>query len=162
MKERSEIEQLYRQHGTALVLFATAIAGCRGRGQDSVHKVFLKLLEKGLNSRVTDVKAYLFSSVRNTVLNDIKRTGRAVELNPDIAWFEPPERDYAVERQLQLAITELPEDQRQIVAMHIWGDLTFLQISEVLNISANTAASRYRYALTRLQEYLSTREGCHV
>jgi RNA polymerase sigma-70 factor (ECF subfamily) len=46
----------------------------------------------------------------------------------------------------------LPDDQRQVVVLHVWGELTFLQTAEVLGISSNTAASPYRYALTRLRE----------
>jgi RNA polymerase sigma-70 factor (ECF subfamily) len=39
--------------------------------------------------------------------------------------------------------------------MKIWGGLTFAQIGEALNVSLNTAASRYRYALARLQTDLT-------
>ena len=39
--------------------------------------------------------------------------------------------------------------------MKIWGGLTFAQIAEVLKVSHNTAASRYRYALEQLQKKLS-------
>jgi DNA-directed RNA polymerase specialized sigma24 family protein len=44
------IEMLYREHSPALVLFALALTGERSHAQDAVHKVFLKLLERGMRS----------------------------------------------------------------------------------------------------------------
>ena len=162
MRDRDEIEKLYRHHGAALVFFAASIAGSRNSAQDAVHRVFVKLLDRGLKYEVTDAKAYLFTAVRNTVLNDHKQRARVVDLDPDIAWFDPPAQDYHAQRQLQLAIKQLPEDQREIVILHVWGELTFGQIAEVLRISSNTAASRYRYALNKLREHMTAPEGSRV
>ena len=158
----TEIEELYRRHGAALVLFARAISGDRGRAQDAVHQVFLKLLESAGVDRAIDPKAYLFQGVRNTVFNDLKRQHRQVELHPDSAWFEPPERDHARERTLRRALSELAPDQREVVVLHVWGELTFTQVAEVLGISSNTAASRYRYALNKLRDVMCAKEDCRA
>ena len=45
MTDTTNIESLYRQHGAALVLFAVAMTGDRGRAQDAVHQVFLKFFQ---------------------------------------------------------------------------------------------------------------------
>jgi len=156
--DSSSIETLYRQHGSQLVLFASALTGERSRAQDVVHQVFLKLLERGSLGHATDAKAYLFASVRNAVLNDAKARARDVPLDPESAWFDPPGRDYAAERNLRRAIGALSEDQREVVVLHVWGELTFFQIAHVLGLSPNTAASRYRYALARLRDEMSARE----
>ena len=154
----TETEQLYRQHGPALLLFGMAITGERGRAQDALHQVFLRLLESAALDHVTDVKAYLFAGVRNAILNDRKARQRSVELVPDSALFDPPNRDYAAEMNLRRALHTLPDDQRQVTVLHIWGELTFSQIAEVLGISPNTAASRYRYALSKLREVMCSKE----
>ncbi len=153
-----EIEQLYRQHGAGLLLFASALTGERERAQDAVHQVFLRLLETGNLSGASDPKAYLFACVRNSVLNDSKVRRRNVVLNDDSAWFEPPDRDYAAERNLRRALASVPDDQRHVIVLHVWGELTFAQIAEILDISSNTAASRYRYALAKLREAMCTKE----
>ena len=154
----TEIELLYRQHGSALLLFAQGMAGDRGRAQDAVHQVFLNLIEGGGLRQVADAKAYLFASVRNAVLNDAKVRQRNVTLDPELAWFEPPDRDYAGELNMRRALSGLPDDQRDVTVLHVWGELTFSQIAEVLAISANTAASRYRYALAKLREAMWVKE----
>jgi RNA polymerase sigma-70 factor, ECF subfamily len=155
----AEIEFLYRQHGAALLLFASAIMGERGRAQDAVHQVFLKLIENGNLSRAEDKKAYLFACIRNAVLNERKLRDRHEPLETDSAWFSPPDRDVTGEQNLRRALAALPDDQREVVVLHIWGDLTFSQIADLLSISSNTAASRYRYALGRLRDSMSAKEN---
>jgi RNA polymerase sigma-70 factor, ECF subfamily len=153
----AEIELLYRKHGAALLLFAQAITEERSRAQDAVHHVFLKLIESG-GFRASDQKAYLFGCVRNFVLNDRKRQQRQQPLE-DSVWFSPPNRDYAGERNLRSALAALPDDQRQAVVLHIWGELTFAQIADLLDVSPDTAASRYRYALGKLRNAMLPREN---
>lgn len=152
------VEALYRQHSAALLLFAIAVCGDRGRAQDALQQVFLNLLEDGKLREIADARAYLFASVRNAILNEVKTRSRGVELEEDSAWFEPPDRDYAAELNLRRALHELPDEQREVVVLHVWAELTFAEIGEVLQISANTAASRYRYAFAKLRQILQKKE----
>ena len=64
---------------------------------------------------------------------------------------ERAERDAMIER----ALRQLPGDQREVIVLKIWCGLTFAQIAEALNVPLNTAASRYRYALSQLEGDLS-------
>lgn len=98
---RAEIELLYRQHGAALLLFASAITGERSRAQDAVHQVFLKLIANGNLRGAQDKKAYLFACTRNAVLNERKFQDRHTPLEFDSAWFSPPDRDIVGERNLR-------------------------------------------------------------
>jgi RNA polymerase sigma factor (sigma-70 family) len=154
----TEIETLYRQYGSALLLFAAAITGERGRAQDAVHQVFLKLIEDGNLRRAVDKKSYLFACVRNAVLNQVRLQERNTALDSESAWFDPPDRDYAGELNLRRSLGALPDDQRVVIVLHTWGELTFAEIGELLCIRSNTAASRYRYALAKLREAMSPKE----
>jgi RNA polymerase sigma-70 factor (ECF subfamily) len=100
--------------------------------------------------------------VRNNLLNDQKSRQRHVPIESDRLWFTPPDRDHAAEENLRRALQSLPDDQRQVVILHIWGELTFSQVAEILSISANTAASRYRYALTKLREAMLVKENSNA
>src|SRR6266702_1976385 len=50
------------------------------------------------------------------------------------------------------ALDHLPRDQREVLVMKIWNELTFAEIGEALGISQNTEASRYRYGLAALKK----------
>jgi len=59
------------------------------------------------------------------------------------------------QRALVAALDLLPNEQREVLVMKIWNDLTFAEIASALEISQNTAASRYRYALATLKKNLA-------
>jgi len=155
---RDAIDRLYREHSAALVLFARLILGEQARAQDVVHQVFLRLLENNRLRKAHDAKAYVFACVRNAALNEAKVQQRSVALDNE-AWFEPPEADPAAEVNLRRVLSALPDDQLQVTVMHVWGELTFAQIADILGISSNTVASRYRYAVARLRETMWVREN---
>lgn len=103
--------------------------------------------------------ALVVTSLRRAALDLARQSDRrvrreqAVAADADLAgWFEPP----ADERHafLAKAVQALPEEQRQVVVLHQWGGLTFDQVGEQLEISPNTAASRWRYALQNLRKTL--------
>jgi RNA polymerase sigma-70 factor, ECF subfamily len=58
------------------------------------------------------------------------------------------------QRALVAALDLLPNEQLEVLVMKIWNDLTFAEIASALEISQNTAASRYRYALATLKKNL--------
>jgi RNA polymerase sigma-70 factor (ECF subfamily) len=75
------------------------------------------------------------------------------------SWFEPtPEGDERASR-LEEAVVQLPSEQREVLVLKIWGELTFAQIAEQLGVSAHTAASRYRYTLERMRQNLNAVEN---
>jgi RNA polymerase sigma-70 factor (ECF subfamily) len=53
---------------------------------------------------------------------------------------------------LQSALRTLPGEQREVVVLRIWGQLTYEEAAAVIGISPNTAASRYRYGIEKLRE----------
>ncbi|MBM4049994.1 MAG: sigma-70 family RNA polymerase sigma factor, partial [Planctomycetes bacterium] len=54
----------------------------------------------------------------------------------------------------QDALMALPEEQREVVLLKVYGRLTFAEIADVIHASPNTAASRYRYAVEKLRRHL--------
>jgi len=153
----SEIEELYRRHGPVLLLFAIAMTGERSSAQDAVQQVFTRLLERGLGD-VVDAKAYLYRCVRNAVLNEAKTQQRNVTLDADAPWFDVLNRDVSEELTLRHALRALPSEQRQVIVLRVWCGLSHAEIAALLEISANTVASRYRYALEKLREAMGVKE----
>jgi RNA polymerase sigma-70 factor (ECF subfamily) len=115
-----------------------------------------------------DPVALLVTSVRRAAFDLGRREGRRIlreartvdgSAEP-VAWFassiEQDERRVAIEEALQ----RIPPEQREVLVLKIWGELTFEQIATELGLSANTAASRYRYALAALRRELASAD-CH-
>jgi RNA polymerase sigma-70 factor (ECF subfamily) len=51
-------------------------------------------------------------------------------------------------------LKSLPKSQHEVVILKHWEELTFAEIAEALGLSQNTVASRYRYAMEKLQRSL--------
>jgi RNA polymerase sigma factor (sigma-70 family) len=147
-----EVQALYQQHGPGLLLYACSLLGRKHAAEDVLQQVFMKLLEQ--NSIPEEPKPYLFRAVHNVALNQIRSETKQVELADIEPWFEAPQQDHAAHVTLTVELMRIPEGQRQVIVLHIWGGLSFDEIGSVLAISANTAASRYRYALQKLRDAL--------
>jgi RNA polymerase sigma-70 factor (ECF subfamily) len=72
------------------------------------------------------------------------------------AFFETLDENDERRVAIETALRALPDEQREVLMLKIWGGRTFDQIAAQLGISPNTAASRYRYALEALRKRLTT------
>jgi RNA polymerase sigma-70 factor (ECF subfamily) len=59
-----------------------------------------------------------------------------------------------IEKDLQKIILELPDDQKEVLMMRIYQDLSFKEISELTGVSINTALGRMRYAVINLRKII--------
>jgi RNA polymerase sigma-70 factor (ECF subfamily) len=115
--------------------------------------VFVKLLVKSVITP-DDPRSYLYRAVRNATLNVQRSRSRHVELDSEPAWFEGSSGNTGEGLAVEAALKELPNEQRDVIVLRIWGGMTLEEAAAVLEIPANTAASRYRYGLARLRERL--------
>lgn len=145
-----DVRQLYEKHGPALLAYACALLRDPSAAEDVLHQVFLNVL-RGRANVAGEPAPYLFRAVRNTALNHIRGQAREVELADGGVWLESPDGSKETSMALQSALTQLPDEQREIVVLKIWGQLTFEEAATVIGISPNTAASRYRYGIERLK-----------
>ena len=147
------------RHGAALVLFARQWVSSRADAEDIVQEAFVRFWRS--RQRAMDPTAYLYACVKRGVLDWRRgRTRRSrrerVAARPEVqSSFDGPLEQAERRNAIDLALLALPEDQREVLVMKIWGGLSFPQIAEALRISPNTAASRYRYALAKLREQLA-------
>ena len=109
---------------------------------------------------ITSVRRAAFDQARRTIRRSARELLAERDTEFDAPRFQPlldgDDRRQAIEAALQ----RLPVEQREVLALKIWGELTFEQIAAQLAVSPNTAASRYRYALVALRKELKEAD-CH-
>jgi RNA polymerase sigma factor (sigma-70 family) len=152
---------LYDRLGPRLYATAHTLTGSAAEAEDIVHDLFVELAtHRHRLNEVNDLEAYLFTSLRHIVSRRWRRRDvhrRALEQlatehrdgSPDAHASPVPDEELA------RAIAHLPEAQREVLALKIDGGLTFAEIARVTGTSLNTAASRYRYALSQLRQLLT-------
>ena len=140
-----------------LLLFARQWVRSAADAEDIVQEAFVKFWRR--NHKI-DNRALLYAAVRSIALDFIRRDSRrarreATAMAESEEFTEPQfEFEDDTQRVLAEAIDRLPREQREVVIMKIWNELTFAEIADALGISQNTAASRYRYALATLKNTL--------
>ena len=152
-----EVRRLYDRHGPALVLYARSYVADIGTAEDVVHGVFLKLL-RGREVALEMPAAYLYRAVKNAVTNAWRDHWREAPLPDSEPWFRNEKHELETVLALQREISQLSDEQREVVIMRIWSGMTFEEVAEATGIPANTAASRYRYALAKLRGRLRPHE----
>ena len=157
-----DLRQLYDDHAAALYAFALNLTRSEPEARDVLQELFLKVTEKpGQFAVVREPRAWLLRLAHRLVIDRHRRRASheraleraAAEPGPVFASADDPD-EAAFRAALAEALAELPEEQRAVVHLKLWEDLTFAQIAEALEIPPNTAASRYRYALDKLQAHL--------
>jgi RNA polymerase sigma-70 factor (ECF subfamily) len=151
--DQDGVRRLYESHSRGLLSYACSFVSSFAAAEDVVHQVFERVLRGDIEIEGSAV-SYLYRAVRNGSLNQIRDRSREVDLND--SWLESPAGMEQTGLELQSALGELPEEQREIIILHVWGQLSFDEAAAALGISPNTAASRYRYGLSKLREQFQT------
>src|SRR5436309_3103711 len=147
----------FSEFGPGLLLFARQWVRSAADAEDIVQEAFVKFWRR--NHKI-DNRALLYAAVHSIALDFIRRDSRRArrEANAmaESGEFTEPQFEFEddTQRVLAEAIDRLPREQREVVTMKIWNELTFAEIAGALGISQNTAASRYRYALATLKNTL--------
>jgi len=149
-RDRDEVRRLYDIHGRALLKYACALLHDRPEAEDVLQQVFLRLLRNG-GTEISSA-GYLFRAVRNRVLNHLRGRSREMPLGDEVQWLESPSGSAETALALQSALRTLPDEQREVIVLRVWGQLTFEEVAGIVGISPNTAASRYRYGLEKLSK----------
>jgi len=179
--DREAFAALYDRLGLRLFATARTMLASPAEAEDVVQDLFVELARmRHRLAAVDDLDGYLFTMLRHAVSRRLRRRSLARRVldrlgrerlgggrlgggrtgsdgfaaAPAQLPAEPPDEALAA------AVAALPAAQREVVALKIDGGLTFAEIAAVLGTSANTAASRYRYALEKLRAHLEPRKVC--
>jgi RNA polymerase sigma-70 factor (ECF subfamily) len=160
MTAERQLAALYDDHAQALFAFVLNLTRDEADTRDVLQEIFLKLARKpSLLDNAESPRAFLLRMAHNLAIDQIRRRATR-QANYDrlaaetVELFEASPDDPAFRDQLTVALAELPEDQRAVVHLKLWEEMTFEQIAMTLDIPPNTAASRYRYGIDKLRDRL--------
>lgn len=153
------LELLYDTHAAELFRYARSILRDEEGARDVLQEVFVKLARSGLDG-VENEKAWLYRLAHNAAIDQIRRKAkRSEDRHPR---EEPPSLGGLCETDrtrlsclLEEAVERLPAEQRSVVRLKLWQDMTFGEIASIQGLPLNTAASRYRYAIEKLRTSLN-------
>ncbi|MBN1805841.1 MAG: sigma-70 family RNA polymerase sigma factor [Sedimentisphaerales bacterium] len=165
--------RVYKKYKDNLLRLAFALFNDRDAAEDIVHDCFVSIAQSAERLKLSgNFKSYLATCVVNRVRNARKirqrqsalgrLTAENVSLDETLTItsdFKRPEQWIIENERLKLlnnAMAQLPYEQREVVILHIQGEMKFRAIAELQGVSINTVQSRYRYGLDKLRSILNS------
>ena len=168
--DKEGLKNIYEAYLAYIFRIVYEILKSRENAEDITSDFFIKLWEKAASYRPgSGHKAYLTVMARNmaidflrkhkkeelsSMLNDLGTDSdeeyqkAPTNVNPD---DKPTENEVIQDLSLEAALSSLGEAERQVVAMKVLGDLTFKEITEILNCPMGTITWRYQNAIKKLR-----------
>ena len=175
LKQDQQISEVVKREQSRLRNFIQRRVPDRSDAEDILQDVFYKLVEANrLLMPIDHVTSWLFRVARNRITDLFRKKkpetfshasvadedGELLQIedllpSPDAG----PEALYfrnALLDQLQLALDELPEEQREVFVAHELDGRSFKELAAATGVSVNTLLSRKRYAVLHLRERLQS------
>lgn len=156
------LERWYTAHADAVFAFALNLTRDAADAQDVLQEVFRRLAARDeWPEDLRSERAFLLTLTHRAVLDEARSRKRRerrheflAESSSDLFASTPDPDEAAFRKALSAALLELPEPQRVVAHLKLWEGWTFEEIGVFLDIPANTASSRHRYALEKLRTQL--------
>jgi len=167
--DESALGELIARHKDRIYRFIYSKVYDRDVTEDIFQDTFVKVintLKKGNYNEEGKFLPWVMRIAHNLVIDYFRRNNRMpkFESNDDFNIFSVlsdgdlnAERSMIkdqVQKDVQRLIEELPEDQKEVLIMRIYKDMSFKEISEQTGVSINTALGRMRYALINLRKVI--------
>jgi len=153
MIDRATLSKLFADHAAPLVLYARQWLD-RGLAEDVVQEAYIRLM--GQRKLPANPRAWLYCTVRNGAISQFRAQSRRLRREqataPNETWFEAEAGQWIDGMAARSAMLDLPESQREIIALRLWGQLTLNEIAEVTGSSTSGVFDQYRAGLNALRK----------
>ncbi|NLH73630.1 MAG: sigma-70 family RNA polymerase sigma factor [Verrucomicrobia bacterium] len=147
-------ERLYENRAAAMILYGCALGLSHPEAEDVLHDTFVALM--GLETPPADPERFAVRAYRNRAINHRRGFWRRIKReNAAVLWFDQSDNQSELELLAVNALAALPPNQREVVVLKIWHELTFEAIATITNASPNTVAARYRYGIEKIRKAIS-------
>ncbi len=152
------VSRLFDSHAKALLLYARQWVDA-ARAEEVVQDAFLRLMSQRNGPDKT--KAWLFAAVRNSAISEVRSNRRYRKHGQHMAlqqpgWFQPRADELVDAAAAQQALASLPQEQREVIVLRIWGGMTLQEISGIAGQPVSTLFSRYKAGLAALKKRMES------
>lgn len=169
----SSLEELIRRHKSKVYTSIYLLVKDSYLAEDIFQDTFIKVINTLKAGRYNEEGKFLPWVIRiahNLVIDHFRRMKRApavttvegFDIFDFLKFYDESTEEKIIREQshkdLRKLIHYLPSEQKEVLIMRHYGDLSFKEISEITGVSINTSLGRMRYALNNLRKMMSTKE----
>jgi RNA polymerase sigma-70 factor (ECF subfamily) len=156
--------RIYEKYEDYMLTSAISLLNDLSAAEDVVHDVFVSFSQSADKLRLDgSLKGYLTTCVVNLARDKIRARQRhrlaLDKMNPVSSDPKRPSDSIIGDEELQrlsCLMAKLPREQREVIVLHLRGEMTFKAIAKSQGVSINTIQSRYRYGLDKLRSLLDS------
>lgn len=165
--KRESLRILYDRYFETLYSYGLKMSGSISAAEDAIHELFLDIWKyrEGLSS-TSSIKFYLFRALRRKIYKTKINDDRSLKFDPKAVIFDDVVED-SVERSLideelhsetiarfQASLKELPDRQQESILLRFYGDLSYGEIADVLEVNEQSARNLVNRGLHYLRKQL--------
>jgi len=159
---KEALQEIYTKYRDDLMTVAISLLNDMSAAEDIVHDVFVSFAERIREFQLKGaLKGYLATCVANRARNKNKaKQSQAAEsdtIESTTSESKQPHQSIMCNEELEIlrsAMACLPYEQREVIMLHMRGNVSLRRIAKIQGLSANTVKSRYRYGLNKLRTIL--------
>jgi len=168
--EQPCFEQLIHRHKNKVFAYISLYIRDQALAEDIFQDTFLKVIQSVKSGKYSDNGKFLSWVMRiahNLIIDHFRRIKQMNTISNDNyesdlfnskRFAEDNIEDDIIKRQIHKdvrnMINNLPEDQREVVILRHYADLSFKEIADITGVSINTALGRMRYALINMRKIM--------
>lgn len=171
--QEAALEELIRRHKSKIFTSIYMLVKDEYLAEDIFQDAFIKVintLKAGKYNEEGKFLPWVLRIAHNLVIDHFRKDKRApVITNGDgfdifdvLGFYDESIEEKMVREQthkdLRRMIQLLPSEQKEVLIMRHYGEMSFKEIAEITNVSINTALGRMRYALNNLRKMMETKE----
>ena len=167
---QSAIEVLIRRHQKRVYSYIFLLVKKQDVAEDIFQETFIKVIKSLKEGRYVDTNrfsSWVMRIAHNLIIDHFRREKQSKMLSKDAYEVDilnhPRYSDKTVEEEIvfeqiltdvRALIEQLPEDQREVILLRHYSDLSYKEIAEQTNVSINTALGRMRYAIINMRKIM--------
>jgi RNA polymerase sigma factor (sigma-70 family) len=170
------LEVLIHRHKARIFSSILVVIRKKELAEDIFQETFFKViqtLKRGQYNEEGKFLAWVLRIARNLIIDHFRRVrkmpsvpvyinheGEEISVFDHLASPESADKNEvsAFRREMRELVKELPDEQREVVIMRMYYDMSFKEIAELTNVSINTSLGRMRYALFNLKKLMTSRK----
>jgi RNA polymerase sigma-70 factor (ECF subfamily) len=148
------LERLINRHQLQIFNFINSKINDRDTSEDIFQDTFIKVirtLKNGLYNEEGKFLPWVMRIAHNLVIDEFDIFQFISDNAPNAEHTLVQEQ---VLKDIQKLVQELPDDQKEVLIMRLYRDMSFKEIAENTNVSINTALGRMRYAIINLRKLI--------
>jgi RNA polymerase sigma factor (sigma-70 family) len=172
--EQSSFEQLIHRHKNKVFAYISLYIRDQALAEDIFQDTFLKVIQSVKTGKYSDngkFVSWVMRIAHNLIIDHFRRIKQMNTISNDNyesdlfnskRFAEANVEDNMIKQQIHKdvrnIISNLPDDQREVVILRHYADLSFKEIADITGVSINTALGRMRYALINMRKLMEEKK----